>query len=242
MKKFMFSIIFFIVIMFSAAVPSAVHAAEIDHDKVVGFREVNPTTVTQKAAKKFQPYLKVWHGCVPFPAVDAAGNTSRGLKTSGSHNGGCSSNIGQVYSRSDWYNGSWAIMYAWYFPKDNPSPGLGHRHDWESIVVWIDNPAVANPLVQSIAYSGHGQYKKAAPSAASILGTNPLVGYDSNWPLNHELDVSGNVSGKGMQPLIGWDDLTPAARHALNTTDFGSANVPFKDSNFKNNLAKAWYR
>lgn len=59
MKKFMFFVIFFIVTMFSTAVPSAVHAAEIDHDKVVGFREVNPTTVTQKAAKKFQPYLKV---------------------------------------------------------------------------------------------------------------------------------------------------------------------------------------
>ena len=181
--------------MFSTAVPSAVHAAEIDHDKVVGFREVNPTTVTQKRRKISALFESMAWMCT-IPSCRCCWKHKQRVKTSGSHNGGCSSNIGQVYSRSDWYNGSWAIMYAWYFPKDNPSPGFGHRHDWESIVVWIDNPAVANPRVQSIAYSGHGQYKKVAPSAASILGTNPLVGYDSNWPLNHELNVSGNVSGK----------------------------------------------
>ncbi|CAH1221849.1 hypothetical protein PAECIP111890_05304 [Paenibacillus sp. JJ-223] len=111
----------------------AASAAVIGHDQVVGFAEVTPATVTQQAAKRFQPYLKVYHGCVPFPAVDAAGNTSGGLQTSGASNGQCSQSTGQVYSRSAWYNGVWAIMYAWYFPKDSPSPGLGHRHDWEGI-------------------------------------------------------------------------------------------------------------
>nr|WP_232460817.1 NPP1 family protein [Bacillus halotolerans] len=38
--------------------------------------------------------------------------------------------------------------------------------------------------------------------------------------------MSDDVVG-GTQPLIGWDDLTPAARNALHTTDFGKANVPF---------------
>ncbi|MCZ0075052.1 NPP1 family protein [Bacillus sonorensis] len=46
----------------------------------------------------------------------------------------------------------------------------------------------------------------------------------------------------GMQPLIGRDDLTPAARHALNTISFGKANVPFNDANFNNNLRKAWFK
>ncbi|WP_366290945.1 NPP1 family protein [Paenibacillus sp. AN1007] len=215
-------------------------AAVINHDQVVGFQEVTPVTAMQITAKRFQPFLKVYHGCVPFPAVDAQGNTSAGLATSGSHNGGCSSNLGQVYSRSAWHNGVWAIMYAWYFPKDNPSPGLGHRHDWEGIVVWVDNPAVANPKVLSIAYSGHGQFTKVAPSSSNMQGDHPKISYNSTWPLNHELGVT-NVVG-GTQPLIGWDDLTPAARNALNTTDFGSANVPFNDNNFANNLNKAWFR
>lgn len=70
---------------------------------------------------------------------------------------------------------------------------------------------------------------------------HPLIAYDSTWPLNHELRMSDDVVG-GTQPLIGWDDLTPAARNALNTTDFGKANVPFNDNNFTINLKKAWFK
>lgn len=86
----------------------------------------------------------------------------------------------------------------------------------------------------------HGQFTNVAPSNTNLKGTNPLISYNSTWPLNHELGVTGTVGG--MQPLIGWDDLTSAARNALNTTDFGSANVPLNDSNFTNNLNKAWFR
>lgn len=87
---------------FISLVPT-VDAAVIDHDKIVGFNEVVPTTISQKAAKRFQPYLKVYSGCVPFPAVDAQGNTSGGLQPTGAPEGGCSKHTGQVYSRSTWY-------------------------------------------------------------------------------------------------------------------------------------------
>ncbi|MDI3412041.1 NPP1 family protein [Bacillus sonorensis] len=152
-----------VTVIFSSAslVPTA-NAGVIDHDKVVGFKEVAPSTVSQKAAKRFQPYLKVYSGCVPFPAVDAQGNTSGGLEPTGAPEGHCSKNTGQVYTRSAWYNGVWAIMYSWYFPKDEASPGLGHRHDWEGIVVWVDNPANQNPKALSVAYSGHGKFTNAA--------------------------------------------------------------------------------
>ncbi|MEK3773596.1 NPP1 family protein [Paenibacillus sp. FSL K6-4396] len=238
MKK----IVLMLMVSLMACIPwvTVVEAAEINHDQVVGFQEVSPVTVTQQAAKRFQPFLKVYHGCVPFPAVDQQGNTSAGLNTSGSSNGNCSSSTGQIYSRSAWHNGVWAIMYSWYFPKDSPSSGLGHRHDWEGIVVWVDNPAAANPQILSIAYSGHGQFTKVTPSNTNTQGSHPLISYNSTWPLNHELGVTNAVGGT--QPLIGWDDLTSAARNALNTTDFGSANVPFNDNNFTNNLNKAWFR
>ncbi|MCY9377341.1 NPP1 family protein [Bacillus sp. T17B1] len=238
MRKIAFAVLmsFF---AFISLVPT-VDAAVIGHDKVVGFEEVVPTTVVQKVEKKFQPYLKVYSGCVPFPAVDAQGNTSGGLQPTGAPEGGCSKHTGQVYSRSTLYNGVWAIMYSWYFPKDEPSPGLGHRHDWEGIVVWVDNPSSQNPKVLSIAYSGHGKFTNVQPNERNMKDTHPLIAYNSTWPLNHELHISDQVGGT--QPLIGWEDLTPEARNALNITDFGKANVPFNDPNFTNHLEKAWFR
>lgn len=44
----------------------------------------------------------------------------------------------------------------------------------------------------------------------------------------------------GQQPLIAWESLPAVAQQALANTDFGDANVPFKDSNFMNNLAEAY--
>lgn len=47
----------------------------IDHDAVVGFSQAVPNNVTGELYLKYKPYLKVFNGCVPFPAVDADGNT-----------------------------------------------------------------------------------------------------------------------------------------------------------------------
>ena len=49
--------------------------AVIDHDAVVGFPETVPDDNTGRLYLKYKPYLKVVNGCVPFPAVDAEGNT-----------------------------------------------------------------------------------------------------------------------------------------------------------------------
>lgn len=239
MKLKMKAISMVLVLSMITAVSTA-YAAVIGHDQVVGFQEVTPVTTAQIAAKKFQPTLKVSTGCVPFPAVDAQGNTSGGLSPSGGSSSGCSSSTGQVYSRAAWCNGAYGIMYAWYMPKDSPSSGLGHRHDWEAAVIWINDPAAANPQILSIAYSQHGDFINVAPSSSNTNGTHAKLEYKSIWPLNHAL-YSTSQSG-GSQPLIDWNDLTAAARNALNTTDFGDANVPLKDANFTSNLANAWYQ
>lgn len=47
----------------------------IGHDKVVGFAQAVPSGTVGTLMLKYKPYLKVFNGCVPFPAVDAAGNT-----------------------------------------------------------------------------------------------------------------------------------------------------------------------
>lgn len=49
--------------------------AVIAHDAVVGFSEAVPSGIEGTLMLKYKPWLKVFNGCVPFPAVDAAGNT-----------------------------------------------------------------------------------------------------------------------------------------------------------------------
>ncbi|KAK2022092.1 necrosis inducing protein [Colletotrichum zoysiae] len=210
--------------------------AVIDHDAVVGFPETVPSGIAGTLYLKYKPYLKVVNGCVPFPAVDAAGNTGGGLKTSGSSNGGCSSSTGQVYARGASYNGLYAIMYSYYMPKDSPSPGTGHRHDWENAVVWLSDMSESATVV-GVAASAHGKYDVKTSGVDFTGVTHPRIGYESFWPLNHQMIFTSTTGGQ--QPLIAWESLTDAARTALQNTDFGSANVPMKDGSFTNNLADA---
>ncbi|KZV85286.1 NPP1-domain-containing protein [Exidia glandulosa HHB12029] len=208
--------------------------AVIDHDAVVGFPQTVPSGTAGTLYLKYKPLLFVVNGCVPFAAVDAAGNTGGGLATTGSSNGGCSSNTGQVYARAATANGAFAIMYAWYFPKDEPSDGLGHRHDWEGIVVWLSNATTSATLL-GVAASAHGDFDTT--TSPNLSGTRPLIRYFSIFPVNHQLGFTSTVGGE--QPLIAYESLTDAARNALETTDFGSAIVPFKNATFTDNLAKA---
>ncbi|CAE7031546.1 hypothetical protein CFE70_004446 [Pyrenophora teres f. teres 0-1] len=209
--------------------------AVINHDAVVGFTEAVPGTLSGKLMLKYKPFLEVSNGCVPFPAVDAAGNTSGGLNPTGGSNSGCDESTGQVYARAEEYNGVYCIMYSWYMPKDSPSTGLGHRHDWENVVVWLSSLSETATL-RGVAISAHGDYDKN--KAPKLQDTHPLIRYYSTFPLNHQLGSTDKV-GK-MQPLIAWGSLTPAARDALERTDFGAAEPPFKDRNFQNHLAESF--
>lgn len=46
----------------------------INHDAVVGFSKSVPAGIEGELMLKYQPFLKVFNGCVPFPAVNAAGD------------------------------------------------------------------------------------------------------------------------------------------------------------------------
>lgn len=48
---------------------------DIDADAVVGFAQTVPDSTEGDLMLKWQPYLYVVDGCVPFPAVDADGDT-----------------------------------------------------------------------------------------------------------------------------------------------------------------------
>ncbi|KIW01642.1 uncharacterized protein PV09_06828 [Verruconis gallopava] len=222
--------------LFTSAAPHRLHRRYevIDHDAVVGFAQAVPDGTIGDLYLKYKPYLYVANGCVPFPAVDADGNVSGGLNPSGGSSSGCSSSTGQVYVRGETYNGYFAIMYAWFFPKDEPSPGIGHRYDWENIVVWLSSESTDATLL-GVAVSQHSGYSTS--TSPHLDGSEPTIEYESIWPLDHALYFTSTVGGQ--QPMIAWENLTDAARSTLNTYDFGAANCKVNDNHFESELAKA---
>ncbi|KAE8374208.1 necrosis inducing protein [Aspergillus bertholletiae] len=213
--------------------------ASIDHDAVVGFDQTVPSGTTGDVYLAYQPDLYVVNGCVPFPAVDAEGNTNAGLAPSGDPSGDCSSSTGQIYVRGGTYGDYYAVMYAWYFPKDEPSSGLGHRHDWEGVIVWLaDSTSTSADNIVAVCPSAHGGWD-CSTDGYTLDGTSPLIRYFSVWPVDHQCGLTSTVGGT--QPLIAWESLPTAASTALENTDFGAANVPFKDANFSSNLEKATF-
>ncbi|KAE9035690.1 hypothetical protein PR003_g7612 [Phytophthora rubi] len=233
-----------------------VGAGSIGHDKVQPFPQPEPATASEKAAVNFKPSLQILHGCHPYPAVNAAGETSGGLKGTGKPDGKCKgSGLGsQVYGRAVWHKDLWAIMYAWYFPKDmyyGVFSETGHRHNWASAVVWLDNPALEKPKILAVSTSqADGVYRIvkngppvcgrrwcAPPFQDYINGTSPMLMYGLGiYEEGSRLDLTTTRFGE-TQDLVMWEQLTEEARGALSETDFGKkAKVPFIDANFNANL------
>ncbi|KAG4435599.1 hypothetical protein IFR05_008908 [Cadophora sp. M221] len=214
--------------------------AVVAHDSLFPMAESLPTGAVGDAIKQFEPYMHIAHGCQVMTAVAANGDTSGGLQDSGNPSAGCRfQDRQQTYVRTALHNGRFAIMYSWYWPKDQPIAGNtagGHRHDWESCVVWTTDPAAGAPTLIGAAASGHGEYKKSTDPSRN--GDRVKVEYFTSFPTNHELQFS-STEGWGFAK-VEWDSLPAPARDALGSTDFGSANVPFKDGNFASNLDKAW--
>lgn len=119
-------------------------------------------------------------------------------------------------------------------PKDEPSTGIGHRHDWEGVVIWLTSSmATTASNIVAVCPSAHGKWD--CSTSFSLSGTGALIKYESVWPLDHSCGFTSTVGGQ--QPLIAWESLTTAAQTALDNTDFGSANVPFNENHFTSNLA-----
>ncbi|RMD43936.1 hypothetical protein DV735_g1210, partial [Chaetothyriales sp. CBS 134920] len=225
---------------------STAKRSDIASDAVVGFSTTVPSGTEGALMLQYQPRLYVVDGCVPFPAVDASGNTNAGLAPTGLSSGDCDSSTGQVYSRAGTYGDYYLIMYSWYMPKDEPNLlagalGIGHRHDWENAVVVLASESTSASLV-GLAASYHGDYQTCSGGTSGcssyLSGNRPLIRYYSaGGVLNHSLGFTSTVGGT--QPLIAWESLPQVARTALANKDWGDAIVPFLDSNFDSYLAEA---
>ncbi|KAK1954738.1 necrosis inducing protein [Colletotrichum sublineola] len=212
----------------------------VDHDSLNPIPTTVQDTANGRAIARFNLLLHIAHGCQPYTAVDESGNISGGLKPGGKSAGKCGdSSKGQTYARGAAHNGQYGIMYAWYFPKDQPTDNIAtgaHRHDWENIVVWINDPAAENPTILGGAASGHGEYKRT--DFPPREGDSVKAEYFTEILTNHELQFTGTVGNS--YPVLDWDAMSPTMQNALNNADFGSANVPFLDRDFIANLDKAF--
>lgn len=197
--------------------------------------------------KNFEPlYDYDSDSCYPAAAIDPDGNLNGGLKPTGSVTGGCrTDHLGKAntYSRSKCNNGWCGIIYASYFEKDEASTGIGHRHDWESIVVWVKQGADTPSYLSA---SAHGDFDTKAVADAPMSGRRVKVVYHKDGVSTHcfRFAKSGetpeNDSGDWHQEnLLTWDDMASNLRDVLNASDWGKANFPLQDAKFDDHLNKA---
>jgi len=188
-------------------------------------------------------------GCYPTPAIGPAGNVNGGLKPTGSLRGDChdQSDLDNTngYARAKCNNGWCAIAYGLYFEKDQALPNSsigGHRHDWEHVVVWVQNDQA-----RYVSTSAHGQFSVYAAGSVRWEGTHPKIVYHKDGASTHAFRLAGgndeppeNHYHTWQYPtLVGWNGYPAGVRDILSDYDFGSANFGLKDSAIVTTLSRA---
>ncbi|TDH69676.1 hypothetical protein CCR75_008724 [Bremia lactucae] len=211
----------------------------IDLDEVVPFPEIVPQSESDELMLKFKPQLHISSGCQPYPAVDQNGYTSVGLGVSKVGTSCDGSPLGsQVYARFEEYNSHYAIMYAWFFPRDYMIRPIGNRFSWENAVVWLSKD---DHKLLAVSASGMFSYKKYEPvDNKNLDGDSFKLKYTYLVTSHHYLKATTEKGVK--QDLVSWTNLTRPALHALQREDsFGDyPKMPLSDNLFGKNLEKAF--
>ncbi len=188
-------------------------------------------------------------GCYPTPAIGPDGTVNGGLNPTGALNGQCrdASDLDNTngYSRYKCNNGWCAVIYGLYFEKDQAVAGSslgGHRHDWEHVVVWVQNNQA-----QYVSTSAHGGFSVYSKDQIRWDGTHPKIVYHKDGlsthcfrPANANDEPPENHKGTWQYPaLVGWNGYPAGLRDKLSAYDFGSANFGLKDGSFASHLAAA---
>ncbi|MFE2101285.1 NPP1 family protein [Streptomyces sp. PTD9-10] len=188
-------------------------------------------------------------GCYPTPAIGPDGTVNGGLKPTGALNGSChdASDLANTnsYSRHKCNNGWCAYLYGLYFEKDQALPGSsigGHRHDWEHVVVWVQDGQV-----RYVSTSNHGSFTVHPASEVRFEGGHPKVVYHKDGIGTHCFRLA-NTNDEPPEnhrhtwqypPLVGWNGYPAGLRDKLSAYDFGSAHFGLKDASFPSHLASA---
>ncbi len=205
---------------------------------------------------RFQPVLDFdKDGCYYTSAMDPSGNLNPGLNYAllGGHPGCLARDCREpnrlennnVYSRKRCNNGWCAIMYAYYFEKDQVICGSwanGHRHDWEHIVVFIKDDRV-----HRVAPSCHGKYDGATNSPRIKDDTRAKVVYHKDGGFTHCFrmanaadDAIENYTGNWfLGRLVGWMGFPTAALRGKLTGFHDGAGPNLERDEFTENLRNA---
>jgi hypothetical protein len=187
-------------------------------------------------------------GCYPTPAIGPTGTLNGGLKPSGALNGNCRdrSDLDNTngYSRYRCDGGWCAYAYALYFEKDQVVNGIesGHRHDWEHVVVWVENGTARH-----VSTSAHGRFVISAAGAVRWDGTHPKIVYHKDGGGSHAFRLAGTADDPPENhyrtwrypPLVGWNGYPAGIRAVLGAAAFGSAVFDLTDARFGGMLRKA---
>ncbi|KAG3195921.1 hypothetical protein PC129_g24760 [Phytophthora cactorum] len=131
-------------------------------------------------------------------------------------------------------------MYAWYFPKGFWMRVPTRRHDWKSVVVWIDNPDLEIPKIVGVSMSESDTREGPRFSRTYIYGSNTSLRFEYQMELGSPY-LNFAVWDGEYQDLIMWEQLTDSARVAFNdSSNFEKAEVPFSDNHYVDHLDKAW--
>ncbi|KAK0613317.1 necrosis inducing protein-domain-containing protein [Immersiella caudata] len=159
-----------------------------------------------------------------------------------------------VYVRSRCSNGWCAHVYDYYFEADRSGVAGGagsHRHDWEHIVVWVqDNQA------RYIQVSQHSRMDTRK------VGEGPYIGWEQGTHVKVVYHRDGlrthafRFASKGDEPpenhwkswrwgagagLLNWDEIPGNLREKLSKADFGSASMVVKNDPNGDNWNFRWW-
>ncbi|WP_405728391.1 NPP1 family protein [Streptomyces sp. NBC_01537] len=212
---------------------------------------LNPLTPKATAfQKKYMPDFDYdTDGCFPAAAIDTNGTLNGGLKNSGSITGGCrTGHLGKAntYSQSLCRNGWCAYVYGLYFEKDqtlNGADAFGHRHDWESVVVFQKQGAEKPSY---LAASRHGGYSTHPINEVPMDGNHVKIVYHKDGASTHAFRFakSGEVpeawgdGGWDRPGLLTLDLMRSDLKTKLSDATWGKANFPLA-GNLVSNINKA---
>lgn len=185
-------------------------------------------------------------GCYATSAIGPDGTLATGLAIGGAVNGSCRDqwdlDASQTYSREKCNNGWCAVMYASYFEKDQTMDGPvavgSHRHDWEHVVVWVDQSTNQVEHVSITEHSGSATYPR---SQVRFEGSHPKIVYHKDGVSTHLFrlangndDPPENHYGTWRYPpVVGWNGWpSTSLRDRLMTADFGGASIKIDDGDF----------
>lgn len=194
---------------------------------------------------KWQPAMDFdTDGCYSTPAIGPDGTLNGGLDIGGDLNGNCRDQSDldntNVYSRAKCNNGWCAYMYAYYFEKDQTvhgPAGYGHKHDWEHIIVWVQDDQA-----KFVSVSQHSGYDIKPAGELQFEDSHPKVVYHKDGPGTHCFRFAKSDGGDEppenhygnwrVTGLVGWDNYPSGIRDTLGGADFGDATFKLIDSRF----------